>query len=121
MAVIKIFFQHIKEIQSSGTFYLVGLSWGGAITLEIARLLEKAGQKTRVILIDGAPDTLQATVQQLTEDGNFNVSLISSLLQVKVRKYTCYDNFCYYLRKRCYQEFKDFIMEEGNIHLQFFI
>ncbi|KAJ9584290.1 hypothetical protein L9F63_021359, partial [Diploptera punctata] len=75
--------KHIKAKQNINIYNLVGISWGGAITLEIARLLEAEGQKTRILLINGAPDTLQVSAQRLNEDGNFNLNLISTVLQTE--------------------------------------
>nr|QCW07585.1 fatty acid synthase 5 [Blattella germanica] len=73
----------IKDKQRAGSFNLVGVSWGGILTLEIARLLEAEGHRTRVVLIDGAPETILTALSQLKREGSIDANLISTLLQTK--------------------------------------
>ncbi|PSN47321.1 hypothetical protein C0J52_04422, partial [Blattella germanica] len=74
----------ILDKQSSGTFNLIGASTGGPLTLELARLLESEGHKTRTILLDGAPDIIQSAICQLKPQGSLEAKLVSTILQTKV-------------------------------------
>lgn len=52
-------FEHIKSVlKTSEPFYIIGYSFGSYITLHLAGLLEKAGFRGKVLLIDGAPHFL---------------------------------------------------------------
>lgn len=66
-------------------FYLVGYSFGSFITLEIARVLEEAGMKGNVLLIDGAPVFLkQLSYGHITSnvtDESIQLMLIISIVQ----------------------------------------
>ena len=62
----------------------MGISCGGALTLEVTKLLEAEGQRVRVLLVDGAPEITQAAAQQLNKDGDFDTNFVSSLLQTNV-------------------------------------
>ncbi|XP_069687554.1 fatty acid synthase-like isoform X2 [Periplaneta americana] len=78
--------QHVLQMQDVGPYNLLGVSWGGALALELARQLECRGHKTRVVIIDGAPETMQATVRQLDEKNSLETSLVARLLQCPTHK-----------------------------------
>ncbi|KAJ9584287.1 hypothetical protein L9F63_021356, partial [Diploptera punctata] len=75
----------IQKVECTGPYNIVGISWGGAIALEVARLLEAEGHKIRIILVDAAPERMQAIAQQLTKDGTFDTNLVSALLKIKMK------------------------------------
>jgi thioesterase domain-containing protein len=60
----------------------VGVSWGGVLTLELAKLLEAQGAETRVVLLDGALETSCSMVELLGQGAKFDANLISRLLQI---------------------------------------
>jgi thioesterase domain-containing protein len=52
------YLEEIRKVQKEGPYYLVGWSFGGLLSIEIAQQLISAGQKVRkVILLDASPDT----------------------------------------------------------------
>lgn len=79
-------FQNVTEhLNGTDSFTLVGYSYGSAITLELAALLEKHGRNGKVVIIDGAPAMLQQMVnQQITADteNQFQNNVIISILNV---------------------------------------
>jgi thioesterase domain-containing protein len=79
-------FQHIRETQKKGPYNLVGVSWGGVLTLELARILETEGVETRVVLLDGALDTIRSMVELLKQGSELEANLICRLLQISSMK-----------------------------------
>jgi len=79
-------FQHIQCIQKQGPYNLMGVSWGGALTLEVAQLLEAQGEKTQVILLDGALDTMLNIVEQLREGVKLEIQVLCRVLQINSSK-----------------------------------
>lgn len=70
-----------KVFNKQEFFYLVGYSFGSFITLEIARLLEEAGMKGHVLLVDGAPVFLkQLSFATLGTTENVSDAAIQTLL-----------------------------------------
>lgn len=69
--------QKIKKIWPKGPYNIIGVSWGGALTLEIARILSSQGASLHLYFIDGAPHTLQSALKHLGED---NASMETNLL-----------------------------------------
>lgn len=72
----------MKEIYPRGPYNIVGISWGGALAIEVARILEKQGASTLVYFIDGAPETIQAALKHLGEGARAEVNLLSRVLNV---------------------------------------
>jgi hypothetical protein len=64
----------------------VGVSWGGVLTLELARILEAKGAETRVVLLDGALDTIRSMVELLNEGSALEANLICRFLQISCMK-----------------------------------
>jgi hypothetical protein len=60
----------------------VGVAWGGLLTLELARILEAEGAETRVVLLDGAFDTICSMVELLNQGSELEANLICRLLQI---------------------------------------
>jgi hypothetical protein len=64
----------------------VGVSWGGVLTLELARILEAKGAETRVVLLDGALDTVRGMVELLNRGSELEANLICRFLQISCMK-----------------------------------
>lgn len=72
----------MKKLYPRGPYNIVGVSWGGALAIEIARILEKKGENTLVYFIDGAPETIQAALKHLGEGVTAEVNLLSRILNI---------------------------------------
>lgn len=82
----KLLFQQVQEAQTKGPYNLVGVSWGGVLTLELAKILEEQGAKTRVVLLDGALETTRSMVELLNHGARLDANLICRLLQINNTK-----------------------------------
>lgn len=75
----------LEHLPKDKTFNLIGYSYGSAMTLELAALLEKEGRVGKVVLIDGTPFMIQKVVQQKilseTED-QFQNNVLSVVVNV---------------------------------------
>ena len=60
----------------------MGVSFGGVLTLELARLLEAEGLETRVVLLDGAVETIRSKLELLNQGEKLDTNLICRLLQI---------------------------------------
>lgn len=60
----------------------MGISWGGALAIEVARILERKGANTLVYFIDGAPETIQSALKHLGEGVAAEVNLLSRVLNI---------------------------------------
>lgn len=67
-------------------FYLVGYSFGSFVTLELARLLEEAGMKGHVLLIDGAPNFLKQLSYGHIGSGEISDDSIQFMLVIAIVK-----------------------------------
>ncbi|XP_044760998.1 fatty acid synthase-like [Coccinella septempunctata] len=77
------FVARMKEIWPKGPYTLVGVSWGGALTMEIARILDQQKASIHVYLIDGAPKTLQMALMHLGENAtNVELNLITRYFKI---------------------------------------
>ncbi|XP_060524806.1 fatty acid synthase-like [Cylas formicarius] len=57
--------KQILEIWPKGPYNLVGISWGGVLTIEIAKILDKLNASIHIYFIDGAPTTIQSAIRRL--------------------------------------------------------
>lgn len=81
-------YENVKTILSTTEpFYIIGYSFGTYVALQLVALLEKAGYRGHLLLIDGAPHFLtKLTLLQLNEDFSDNelydflLSVISNLI-----------------------------------------
>jgi len=64
----------------------VGVSCGGVLTLELAKMLEAEGAETRVVLLDGALESIRSKLELLDQGGKLDTNLICRLLQIKSMK-----------------------------------
>lgn len=70
--------QKIREVWQEGPFNIVGVSWGGILATEIAKILDKEyNAKVYLYLIDAAPLSLQSAIQLLGKEDEFEVNLLS--------------------------------------------
>jgi len=70
--------QKIREVWQEGPFNIAGVSWGGILATEIAKILDKEyNAKVYLYLIDGAPLSLQSAIQLLGKEDDFEVNLLS--------------------------------------------
>ncbi|CAH1958955.1 unnamed protein product [Acanthoscelides obtectus] len=51
----KHYITEIKKVQPKGPYTLIGYSFGACVAFEIGILLEKAGEKVKLLLLDGSP------------------------------------------------------------------
>jgi hypothetical protein len=54
--------------------------------LELARMLEAEGAETRVMLLDGAMETIHSKLELLNKGSKLDANLICRLLQIKSTK-----------------------------------
>uniref|UniRef100_A0A7R9F653 oleoyl-[acyl-carrier-protein] hydrolase n=1 Tax=Timema bartmani TaxID=61472 RepID=A0A7R9F653_9NEOP len=79
--------KHMRNIQPVGPYNLVGVSWGGILTLELARELQSQDQKIQLFLLDGAPDTTQSIAKLLGTGDDLHCNLITKLLGIESNKH----------------------------------
>lgn len=72
----------MRELYPRGPYNIVGISWGGALAIEVARLIEEKGGTTLVYFIDGAPETIQAALKHLGEGVHAEVNLLTRILNI---------------------------------------
>ena len=59
------YFEAITRVQPHGPYFLVGFSLGGLVTLEVARLLSKNGEKIALLaMLDSYPDRRYLSIAQ---------------------------------------------------------
>lgn len=49
------YIKKIKTVQKTGPYVIVGYSFGASVAFEMASLLEKTGEKTTLVMLDGSP------------------------------------------------------------------
>lgn len=72
----------MKELYPRGPYNIVGVSWGGALAIEVARILEQKGETTLMYFIDGAPETIQSALKHLGDGVNAEVGLLTRVLNI---------------------------------------
>lgn len=50
------YIKQIKSVQETGPYIIIGYSFGAAVAFEMATLLENAGEKATLVLVDGSPE-----------------------------------------------------------------
>ncbi|CAG2061120.1 unnamed protein product, partial [Timema podura] len=78
--------KHMRSLQPVGPYNIVGVLWGGILSLEIARVLKSQDQKTKIFLLDGAPETSQSLVRLLGTGDELQCNLITKLLDIESNK-----------------------------------
>lgn len=95
------YFQKMRKLYPRGPYNIVGVSWGGALAIEVARILERKGANTLMYFIDAAPETIQAALRHLGEGVIAEVNLLSRILNINnsdVSRHNRFDSF--YFRTR---------------------
>lgn len=72
----------MRKLYPRGPYNIVGISCGGALAIEVAKILERKGANTLVYFIDAAPETIQAALKHLGEGVAAEVNLLSRVLNV---------------------------------------
>lgn len=72
--------QKIKQVYD-GPYNIIGISWGGALATEIAKILEDQKERIQLYLIDGIPETIQSIVTEDGHNDNLEMTLLLELLQ----------------------------------------
>nr|QCW07584.1 fatty acid synthase 4 [Blattella germanica] len=80
--VAEILTQKLQEIQKRGPYNLIGVSWGGALTLEVAQRLETQGHTAHIILLDAALEISLDIIGLLGQGKNMETNLLCRLLQI---------------------------------------
>lgn len=78
----RIVLQKIRQIYPKGPYNIIGISWGGALAIEVTKILEKTGVNTLVYFLDGSPETIQAALKHLGDGVNAEVSLLTRVLGI---------------------------------------
>lgn len=68
-------------ITKCSTVSLIGISWGGAVCIFMAQMLEADNMAVSLTLLDGIPNVLQEWTSSLRQYGNFNSKLILNYFQ----------------------------------------
>lgn len=70
----------IRNICPEGPYNIVGVSWGGVLATEIAKVFDKLYKPSiHLYFIDGAPSTLQSAIKHLGEGNEMEVNLLSRI------------------------------------------
>lgn len=77
------FIQKLKAITNCGNVSLVGVSWGGAVCILMAQLLEAENIAVSLVLLEGIPNVLQEWTRGLVQYGNINAKLVMNYFQIK--------------------------------------
>ncbi|TMW44668.1 hypothetical protein DOY81_010253, partial [Sarcophaga bullata] len=79
--VAEISFEHVKSVLSvTEPFYIVGYSFGSCVAIELVGLLEKAGFKGQLLLLDGAPHFLTKFMLLQLNDNFVDLDIYNLLL-----------------------------------------
>lgn len=49
------YIKQIKTVQKTGPYFIIGYSFGASVAFEMVSLLEKAGEKATLVMLDGSP------------------------------------------------------------------
>jgi len=60
------------------TVSLIGVSWGGAVCILMAQILEAENIAVSLTLIEGIPDVIQEWASSLKQYGSINSKLVSN-------------------------------------------
>jgi len=80
--LVNICLQKLKSITKCSNVSLIGVSWGGAVCLLIAQLLEAENIAVSLTLLEGIPNVLQDWTSSLLQYGNVNAKLLLNYFQI---------------------------------------
>lgn len=72
----------MRKIYPKGPYNILAVSWGGALAVEIAAILENDKVKTNLYFVDSAPDTIQSAISHLNDGVGQDVNLLCKLLNI---------------------------------------
>ncbi|KAJ8922067.1 hypothetical protein NQ315_008708 [Exocentrus adspersus] len=79
----EVYVKKMREIWPKGPYNIISLSWGGALTVEIARILNRSKASLHLYFVDSSPSSIQAAIKHLGEDGvEKEVNLLSMVLKI---------------------------------------
>lgn len=79
--LIFLYLQEIMTIFPKGPYNVVGISWGGALLIEIGKILQQRAS-TQLTFIDSAPYTISTTISHLGESVSVEVNVLLNLLNI---------------------------------------
>uniref|UniRef100_A0A2S2P8N0 Fatty acid synthase n=1 Tax=Schizaphis graminum TaxID=13262 RepID=A0A2S2P8N0_SCHGA len=80
--VARILVQKLKSITKCGNVSLIGISWGGAVCVLMAQLLEADNIAVSLTLLEGIPNVIQEWTKSLLQYGNINAKLSLNYFQI---------------------------------------
>lgn len=81
----------MRDIWPKGPYNIISLSWGGALTVEIARILHRLKASLHLYFIDSAPNTILAAAKHLGDNEiEREVNLLSRVLKINDLKVICH-------------------------------
>lgn len=80
--VARILVQKLKSITKCGNVSLIGMSWGGAVCVLIAQLLEADNIAVSLTLLEGIPNVFQEWTKSLLQYGSINSKLLLNYFQI---------------------------------------
>lgn len=69
-------------ITKCNTVSLIGISWGGAVCIAMAQILEAENIAVSLSLLEGLPNVFQDWTASLNQYGNINAKLIWNYFQM---------------------------------------
>lgn len=62
------YIRQMKRIQQAGPYVIVGYSFGASVAFEMGTLLEDAGERVTLVMIDGSPEYLSWIIEFFQQD-----------------------------------------------------
>lgn len=72
----------MRKIYPKGPYNILAVSWGGALAIEIAGILENDKFETNLYFVDSAPDTIQSAISHLNDGVGQDVNILCKLLNI---------------------------------------
>lgn len=69
-------------ITKCGNVSLVGVSWGGVVSILMTQMLEAENIPVSLSLLEGTPNVIQEWTRNFTQYGNINATLVSNYFQI---------------------------------------
>ncbi|VVC29213.1 Acyl transferase/acyl hydrolase/lysophospholipase,Ketoacyl-synthetase, C- [Cinara cedri] len=81
-SIATILVQKLKTITKCKMVSLIGISWGGAVCIAMAQILEAEDIAVSLTLLEGLPNVFQEWTTSLNQYGNINAKLIWNYFQI---------------------------------------
>lgn len=62
------YIRQMKRVQQSGPYIIVGYSFGASVAFEMGALLEDAGEKVTLVMVDGSPEYMSWAIELFQQD-----------------------------------------------------